>query len=39
MPDHLTPDQRHKNMVAIRAQNTMPETEGVDNGGQYLIEF
>lgn len=25
MPDHLTPDQRHKNMAAIRAKNTKPE--------------
>ena len=25
MPDHLTPEQRHKNMAAIRAKNTRPE--------------
>lgn len=25
MPDHLTPDQRHKNMAAIRAKDTKPE--------------
>lgn len=25
MSDHLTPDQRHKNMVAIRAKDTKPE--------------
>ena len=25
MPDHLTPDQRHKNMAAIRGKDTKPE--------------
>lgn len=25
MSDHLTPDQRHRNMAAIRAKNTKPE--------------
>lgn len=25
MPDKLTPEQRHKNMSAIRAKNTKPE--------------
>lgn len=25
MPDHLTPDQRHRNMAAIRGKDMEPE--------------